>query len=106
MRRNVAKVIRTRAQTEARLRKLGFEVPPSQANFVLARIPGRDIAPVTRGLRRNGILVRPVATPVLKDAIRISIGSPDQMDALFKALGQLVRGLSKSKAKSNRRVHA
>ena len=40
MRRNVAKVIRTRARTEARLRKLGFEVPPSQANFVLARMRG------------------------------------------------------------------
>ena len=40
MRRNVARVIRTRAHTEARLRKLGFEVPPSQANFVLARIRG------------------------------------------------------------------
>ena len=106
MRRNVAKVIRTRAQTEARLRKLGFEVPPSQANFVLARMPGRDMAPVTRGLRRAGILVRHFATPLLQDALRISIGTPAEMNALFKALAPLVRGLSKSKAKSKRRVHA
>ena len=91
MRRNVATVIRTRAQTEARLRKLGFEVPPSQANFVLARMPGRDMAPVTRGLRRAGILVRHFATPLLQDALRISIGTPTEMDALFKALAPLVR---------------
>ena len=105
MRRNVAKVIRTRALTEARLRKLGFEVPMSQANFVLARIPGRDMAPVTRGLRRAGILVRHFATPLLQDALRISIGTPSEMNALFKALAPLVRAMpSKSKAKSKRRV--
>ncbi len=101
MRRNVAKVIRTRGQTETSLRKLGFEVPPSQANFVLARMPGRDMAPVTRGLRRAGILVRHFATPMLQDALRISIGTPAEMGALFKALGPLVRTTpSKSKKRS------
>jgi len=107
MRRNVAKVIRTRALSEARLRKLGFLVPPSQANFVLARMPGRDLAPVTRGLRRAGILVRHFATPLLQDAIRISIGTPAEMAALFKALKPLVRASqskSKSKSKSKRRI--
>ena len=103
MRRNVAKVIRTRTRTEARLRKLGFIVPPSQANFVLARMPGRDMAPVTRGLRRAGILVRHFATPMLQDAVRISIGTPAEMDALFKALEPLVRA-APSKSKSKRAV--
>ena len=91
MRRNVEKVRRTRARTESRLRALGFEVPPSQANFVLARMPGRDMAPVARGLRRAGILVRHFATLLLQDALRISIGTPAEMAALFKALVPLVR---------------
>jgi histidinol-phosphate aminotransferase len=91
MRRNVEKVRKTRARTESRLRALGFEVPPSQANFVLARMPGRDMAPVARGLRRAGILVRHFATPLLQDALRISIGTPAEMAALFKALTPLVR---------------
>jgi histidinol-phosphate aminotransferase len=91
MRRNVEKVRRTRARTESRLRALGFEVPPSQANFVLARMPGRDMAPVARGLRRAGILVRHFATLLLQDALRISIGTPAEMTALFKALAPLVR---------------
>jgi histidinol-phosphate aminotransferase len=103
MRRNVATVIRTRARTEARLRKLGFEVPPSQANFVLARIPGRDMARVTRGLRRAGILVRHFATPMLYDALRISIGTPTEMNALFRALEPLVRAIP---SKSKHRVRA
>ncbi len=105
MRRNVAKVIRTRVRTEARLRRLGFVVPPSQANFVLARMPGRDMAPVTRGLRRAGILVRHFATPLLQDSIRISIGTPTEMDALFRALQPLVRA-SSSKSKRGIRTHA
>ncbi|HYR80047.1 MAG TPA: aminotransferase class I/II-fold pyridoxal phosphate-dependent enzyme, partial [Candidatus Dormibacteraeota bacterium] len=91
MRRNVEKVRRTRARTESRLRALGFEVPISQANFVLARMPGRDMAPVARGLRRAGILVRHFATPLLQDALRISIGTPAEMAALFKTLAPLVR---------------
>jgi histidinol-phosphate aminotransferase len=91
MRRNVDKVRKTRERTESRLRALGFEVPPSQANFVLARMPGRDMAPVARGLRRAGILVRHFATPLLQDALRISIGTPAEMAALFKALTPLVR---------------
>jgi histidinol-phosphate aminotransferase len=64
-------------------------------------MPGRDLAPVTRGLRRAGILVRHFATPLLQDAIRISIGTPAEMAALFKALAPLVRA---THAKPKRRI--
>lgn len=89
-RRNVERVRRTRALTSARLIRMGFAVPPSEANFVLARRPGRDLAGVARGLRRAGILVRHFATPQLYDALRISIGTPAEMAALFRALAPLV----------------
>jgi histidinol-phosphate aminotransferase len=91
MRRNVEKIKRTRASTESRLRKLGFVVPPSESNFVLAKMPGRNLAPMVKGLRRAGILVRHFATPLLYDALRISIGTPAEMAALFKALEPLMR---------------
>ncbi len=93
MLRNVARIRRTRAATEAKLRSLGFEVPASQANFVLARMPGSDLAPLARGLRRAGILVRYFATPLLADSLRISIGTPAEMTALFRVLGPLVARL-------------
>jgi histidinol-phosphate aminotransferase len=89
MRRNVARVKRTRARTEALLRQLGFQVPASQANFVLARLPGQNLAVVARGLRRAGILVRYFSTPLLADTLRISIGTDVEMAALFKALAPL-----------------
>jgi len=95
MRRNVERVRRTREATEARLRKMGFEVPPSQANFVLARIAGRDMGPIARGLRRAGILVRYFPTPLLRDALRISIGTPSEMAALFRTLKPLVSAQDK-----------
>ena len=86
MRRNVERVKKTREDTVARLRKIGFEVPDSSANFVFARSAGHDLAPLTRALRRYGILVRHFATPMLRDALRISIGTPAEMNALFKAI--------------------
>ena len=91
MKRNVEKVKKTRAIVEARLRKMGFEVPVSQANFVLARMEGRDMGSIVRGLRRAGILVRYFSIPSLRDAMRISIGTPAEMAALLKALEPLVR---------------
>ena len=91
MKRNVEKVRRTRAIVEARLRKMGFEVPASQANFVLARMEGHDMGAIVRGLRRARILVRYFSIPSLRDAMRISIGTPAEMAALLKALEPLVR---------------
>jgi histidinol-phosphate aminotransferase len=91
MRRNVERIKRVRVVTEERLRQMGFEVPPSQANFVLARIQGHDMTAVAAGLRRRGILVRHFPQSIFHDSLRISIGTPAQMDALFKALESLMR---------------
>jgi histidinol-phosphate aminotransferase len=90
MRRNVRRVRRVRADTAKALRAIGFEVPDSQANFLLARLPGRDVAPLVAGLRREGILVRYFATPELRDALRITIGTPAEMAALLDALRRLL----------------
>jgi histidinol-phosphate aminotransferase len=93
MRRNVERIKDMRGITEKRLRQMGFEVPPSQANFVLARIRGHDMGAVAAGLRRRGILVRHFPHSVFRDALRISIGTPAEMEALFKALEPLIRPL-------------
>jgi histidinol-phosphate aminotransferase len=103
MRRNVERVRQTRAETERRLRALGFEVPPSEANFVLARMPGRDLGPIARSLRRAGILVRHFSTPMLRDALRISIGKPSEMHRLIAVLRDLVPAASGRAGRSRRR---
>jgi histidinol-phosphate aminotransferase len=92
MRRNVERVKRARAAATRRLIEMGFTVPSSSANFVLARMPGRDLGPVTAGLRKRGVLVR--FFRAWPDALRISIGTPAEMAALFKALAPLAAALT------------
>jgi histidinol-phosphate aminotransferase len=90
MEANVRRVRRTREALTRRLGELGFEVPPSQANFVLARRPGQDLEPLYEGLKRRGVLVRYFATPELRDALRITVGTDDEIGLLVRVLDQLV----------------
>jgi histidinol-phosphate aminotransferase len=104
MRRNVERVKKTRETSITRLRRMGFEVPDSSANFVLARMAGRDLWPLVRALRTNGILVRHFATPLLRDALRISIGTPSEMKALFKAIAANLSALNLNGANASRKT--
>ena len=83
---NVARIRRTRQRLSERLQELGFSVLPSQSNFVLARRPGRSLASVYEDLKACGILVRYFPIPELRDALRISVGSDAEIDALLAAL--------------------
>lgn len=85
---NVARIRATRDRVSRALIELGYRVPPSRANFVLAQWPGRPLASVAARLREQGVLVRHFAE--LPDALRISIGTDDQMDVFLERL----RGLS------------
>ena len=89
MQANVARVRATRARLTAGLERLAFRVLPSEANFVLARRPGVDQGPVARALAARDILVRHFARPGLEDALRITVGTNDEVDALLAALGAL-----------------
>ncbi len=93
MRRNVERVKQTRDATIVRLRAMGFEVPDSSANFVLARVAGRDLGPLVRALRKSGILVRYFPTPMLRDVIRISIGTNAEIGALVRSLAANLKAL-------------
>lgn len=87
MQANVARIRATRARLTEALRALGFVVPPSSANFVLARWPGVDQGPVVRRLAERGVLVRHFAVPGLADALRITVGTDEETDAFLAALG-------------------
>jgi len=62
-----------------------LEPYPSQANFILCRVVDRNAAQLKVELARQGILIRYFNKPGLSDHIRISIGKPEQTDALLKA---------------------
>lgn len=84
------RVITTRERTRRRLVDLGFEVLPSQANFILVRHSQHDAAQLFVGLRERGILVRHFNTDALREFMRISIGTDDEMDSLIEALERLL----------------
>lgn len=85
-----------RAERERMLRELpriangAITVWPSQANFVLARMEGA--AEVRRRLRDEfSILVRDFsAAPGLADCLRITVGTPEENDAVLSALAALL----------------
>jgi histidinol-phosphate aminotransferase len=89
MRENVARVVATRARLTEHLAVLGYDVLPSATNFVLARRAGEDQAPVQAALRERGILVRHFAIDRLRDALRISVGTEEEIDRMLSALAAL-----------------
>ncbi len=84
-------IMATRDATLERLEALGFAVIPSQANFLFVRHPRVAGKTLYDRLRRRGILVRRWDAPRIGDYLRISIGTPEEMDALCAALAEEVR---------------
>ena len=89
---NRRRIIETRELTVHRLSALGFEVLPSCANFVFARHPGTDGGMLYRELKKRGVLVRHFDVPRIRDFLRITIGTPDQMQVLFSAIIDILEG--------------
>ena len=65
---------------------------PSQANFVLSRVQGLSAEDFRDRLARAGIIVRYYNKPRLNDHIRISAGTPQQVDRLLEALRGIAAG--------------
>ncbi|MFZ3204030.1 MAG: histidinol-phosphate transaminase [Pseudomonas sp.] len=87
--RTCQQVIESREVTVAGLQALGFEVLPSAANFVFARHPHKDAATLAAGLREQGVIVRHFKQARIAQFLRISIGAPEQNQALLDALSSL-----------------
>ena len=80
------RVIDSREAVVAGLEQLGFEVLPSQANFVFARHPDKDAATLAAGLREQGVIVRHFKQQRIAQFLRITIGTSEQNQALLDAL--------------------
>jgi histidinol-phosphate aminotransferase len=81
------RIIATRDHLTAALQARGFEVLPSAANFVFARLPGHSAAVLAAGLRDQRVLVRHFSKPArIADFLRISVGTEAQSAALLAAL--------------------
>ncbi|KFF44037.1 MULTISPECIES: histidinol-phosphate transaminase [Pseudomonas] len=82
-------VIDSRNKVVAQLEGKGFEVLPSAANFIFARHPRHDAAGLAAKLREQGVIVRHFKQERIAQFLRISIGTPEQNQALVDGLGEL-----------------
>jgi histidinol-phosphate aminotransferase len=87
---NVGKIVAERGRLYAALQAFDFLEPyPSEANFILSRVIGRDAAALKATLAERGILIRYFDTPGLRNHVRISVGTPSQTSVLLEALSTL-----------------
>lgn len=84
------KICATREETIGRLRALGFQVIDSYANFIFARTSQMAGEELYRRLKERGIIVRHFGVERIEDFNRITIGTPEQMDALVAALEDIL----------------
>ncbi|MBQ5389826.1 MAG: histidinol-phosphate transaminase, partial [Clostridia bacterium] len=90
-RANCRAIIENRIYAAERMKKMGFSMTDSMANFLFAkheRIGGKEIY---TALREHGILVRHFDKPQLRDYTRITVGSFEQMKALCDALEEILQ---------------
>ena len=83
---NVAKIKATRRTLQEKLTQLGFDVIPSQANFVWCTHPTSEVKPIYEYLKENRILVRYMSYPNWKEGLRISVGTDDQINACLSLI--------------------
>jgi histidinol-phosphate aminotransferase len=83
-------IIASRAWLTAQMQALGFEVLPSQANFIFARHPRHDGAVLAAALRERAILVRHFKAARIDQFLRITIGTDEECASLVAALKQIL----------------
>ena len=94
---NVSKIRATRERLSNALSSLGFDVVPSQANFVWATHATGEHKAQYDALRAHKILVRYMTFPGVAwaknqrlDGLRITVGTDAEIDMLLTALKEIV----------------
>ena len=87
---NIKKIKAERARLTQQLRDLGFDVPDSSGNFVLAKCKNHKAVEIYEKLVERKIYVRYFDYPNLNDKLRITVGTSEQNDKLLLALKKIL----------------
>jgi histidinol-phosphate aminotransferase len=87
-------VIATRERLAQRLAGLGFDVVPSQANFVWCTHPRLDHARIYERLKEHQVLIRYMNFPDWGSGLRFSVGTDPQIDATLLLLERILLELA------------
>lgn len=88
----INEICKTRDEFSERLRAVGFEVLPSKTNFIFAKHNSLEGAYIAECLKKRGILIRRFDNERIKDHIRITIGTPEEMEAVYNAVCEIIGG--------------
>jgi len=89
LQRITATILATRSRLAESLTGLGFQVTPSQANFIWCRRSDRPVKPIYEELKRRKILVRYMNYEDYGDGLRISVGTDGEIDSLLRELASI-----------------
>jgi histidinol-phosphate aminotransferase len=89
LKETTAKIIATREKTIAELKKLNYNVLPSQANFIF--MEAANAGALYSHLLENKILVRHWNKPHISNFLRVSIGTDEEMEAFLTCVKQNVK---------------
>lgn len=87
----VDKIIKTRECAKERLRQLGFSFTDSKTNFIFATHKSVPAEYIFQELKKRKIYVRYFNKPRINNYLRITIGTDEEMNQLYKALEEIVR---------------
>ncbi len=88
--KNCKKIIENREYTLKELKRLGFTVTDSKANFVFIKSDKIGGEELYLKLKDKGILVRHFSSLKLKDYNRVTIGSIEEMKSFIKAVEEIL----------------
>lgn len=88
-RKTVNMIIDTREKTKERLGALGFTFPDSMSNFIFASHKTKPAGEIFEELKKRKIFVRYWNKPRINNSLRITVGTPEEMDCLVKALEEI-----------------
>ena len=84
------KIIKNRDYTSNELKKLGFTLTDSRANFVFARHSAVSGGKLYLALKEKGVLVRHFGNPKITDYNRITIGTREETDILISKISEIL----------------
>lgn len=85
----VGKIVNTREWVKKELKELGFVFKDSMSNFIFATHPDYDIVNIFEELRKRDIYVRHFNGERIRDYLRISIGTDEEMKILINTIKEI-----------------
>lgn len=86
------KIINTREQAKKRLAELGFTVLDSKTNFLFITHPKYDAKELYEALKKADIYVRYFGALRISQYLRVTVGTDEQMEALYTFLSRYTEG--------------